>query len=466
MRLVHRFLTEGDPRIAWGERTLGGAELRLRVRGVVGWLQAEGLEPGDRVALHLPHGPAAPVLLLACWAAGLTAVPLDRHHPPAALRSLVERSGARLLVTVGRRGRALTQRIEVPRLVLDDDQAVPAGGGALRDGELRAHDAPALILWTSGSTGAPKGVTIGREAVDVFVEHWRDRLGVVADDRIAWTAALSFDLSLLDIGVALSAGATLVPVPEARLAIPAQLRDWLEAERITSIYTVPSLLGQALPADRPLPPALRVVLSAGEALPPGLAGRLRAALPDDAVLANLFGPTETNVSTAWEVPSGWSGDAVPIGTPCPYVETRIVDGELLVRGGTVMDGYWGEPDRARWTDGWLHTGDCVEEVDGLLHLRGRLDRMVKVRGYRLEPAAIEAALRAVDGVSEAAVTVEDGVTAWIVGSADPRDAAAAAARSLPSWACPDRIERIEALPRTARGKVDYAALSRAPGTPR
>ena len=464
MRLVHRFLTEGDPRIAWGARTLDGAELRRRVRGVVDWLKAEGLEPGDRVALHLPHGPAAPVLLLACWAAGLTAVPLDRHHPPAALRSLVERSGARLLVTVGRRGRALTQRIEVPRLVLDDDQAVPAGGGALRDGELRAHDAPALILWTSGSTGAPKGVTIGREAVDVFVEHWRDRLGVVADDRIAWTAALSFDLSLLDIGVALSGGATLVPVPEAQLAIPARLGGWLEAQRITGVYSVPSLLDQAVTGA--LPPSLRFVLSAGEALPAPLAGRLRQALPDDATLANLFGPTETNVSTAWEVPSGWSGDAVPIGTPCPYVETRIVDGELLVRGGTVMDGYWGEPDRARWTDGWLHTGDCVEEVDGLLHFRGRLDRMVKVRGYRLEPAAIEAALRAVEGVSEAAVTVEDGVIAWIVGSADPRDTAAAVARSLPSWACPDRIERIEALPRTARGKVDYAALTRAPGTPR
>jgi amino acid adenylation domain-containing protein len=462
MKVLERFYGHGAPALLWGGTALGPDVLRARVCGAADWLRAR-LAPGDRVALHLPHGPDAPVLLLACWQADLVAVPLDLHHPPERLGELLERSGARLFVTSGRRGAALARRLGGEALVIDGEWPLPVGGAPRW---CAAPDAPALILWTSGSTGAPKGVTIGRGAIDAVVAHWRDRLGIGPADRVAWTAALTFDLSLLDLGVAWTAGATLVPLPEARLAFPAELGAWIEEAGITCIYSVPSLLERALPEGR-MPPSLRVVLSAGEALPAGLARRLRAALPEHGLLGNLFGPTETNVSTAWMVPPGWSGERVPIGRPCPYVRVRLVDDELLVTGDTVMQGYWGEPARARWDEyanaRWLHTGDRARWDGEELVFLGRADRMVKVRGYRVEPEEVERALLALAGVAEAAVLVTDAggearLEACVVGEVDAEGVLTALARVLPGWACPDRIRVLPALPRTPRGKVDREAL--------
>ncbi|MCO4768607.1 MAG: AMP-binding protein [Deltaproteobacteria bacterium] len=456
MRLLDAF-EDGEPRIEWLGETLGAEELRGRVGASARWMREQGLLPGDRVGLHLSHGADAPVFLLACWSAGLVAVPLDLHHPPDRLAALMERSGAKLFVTSGRRGAALARRVGGPAAVLDKEWSL---GLDVAESVDLPPDAPALILWTSGSTGAPKGVTIPRRAVDSFVHWWGERLDVGPSDRLAWTAALSFDLSLLDIGVALSRGATLVPVPDARLAFPDTLGEYLDERGITCIYSVPSLLARVLD---PMPPSLRVVLSAGEALSPGLAASLRASLGERGLLANLFGPTETNVSTAWFVPWGWDGGQVSIGAPCPYVEVRLgEDDEMLVRGETVMSGYWGEPARASWTEGWLHTGDRARwDDDGLVFL-GRADRMVKVRGYRVEPEEVERQLESLSGVDSAAVVVvgqreSAELVAFAVGDFE-EDLLSDLARVLPSWACPARIERLDELPRSPRGKVDRAAL--------
>lgn len=449
MKLLDRFESVGGC-IAWEGEILDPGELRHRVAAVASRLLT--LPRGARVALHLGHGVHAPVWLLGCLAAGCVAVPLDRHLPPQRLAELVERSGASLLVTEGRRGDAVTKRIPVLREVLGELAPVERQATVRRDED---PEAPALILWTSGSTGAPKGVTVPRRAVDAFVEHWRERLSVGLEDRVAWTAALSFDLSLLDLGVALTSGARLVPVPERLLGFPTELADWLAEQEISLLYTVPSLLDRL---EREGPPrSLRTVLSAGEALPAELARRLRSRVP---TVANLFGPTETNVSTAWFVPEGWDGDVVPIGSPCPYVDVRLRDGELLVRGATVMTGYWGEPERARWDDGWLCTGDRArQEGDGFVFL-GRADRMLKVSGYRVEPEEVERALLGQPGVRGAAVDARDGaLIAWVEGEdLDAERLRAALRHSLPVWAVPERVTLLEELPRTPRGKVDRGAL--------
>ncbi len=469
MRLLDRFFTYGNPRIAWDGDEIVAGVLRRRVSGGARWLKGRGLKPGDRVALHLPHGAAAPLLLLACWAAGLVAVRIDLNHPRDHLRVLLKRCGGRFFFPCGKLGGALARRLPTETLVLDRAWTLPVAQTATAPELDLSDDAPALILWTSGSTGEPKGVNINRAAVDTFVEYWTARLAIGPADRVSWAAALSFDLSLLDLGVALTSGATLVPVPEERLAFPADLGTWLEAQRVTCLYTVPSLLDRALPAGSALPPTLRVILSAGEALSPALAKRLRAGLGDDGLLGNLFGPTETNVSTAWFAPPGWNADVVPIGTPCPYVQVRLSDdGELLVTGDTVMSGYWAEPERATWSehDGatWLHTGDRARWQDGELLFLGRMDRMIKIRGFRVEPEAVERALCDVDGVNEAAVTVEEAddgplLVAYVAGEVDAEQVRKSVTTTLSVWAIPDRIEVVEALPRSPRGKVDRSALS-------
>ncbi len=471
MRLLERFFTHETPQIAWDGEDIVAGVLRRRVAGGARWLRGRGLRPGDHVGLHLPHGAAAPLLLLACWSAGLVVVPLDLGRPTDQLRRLLKRSKARLLITSGKKGANLARHGPIESLVLDKAWTLPVAQTATAP-ELEVElspDAPALILWTSGSTGTPKGVSITRGAIDDFVEHWTERLGIGPTDRVAWTAALSFDLSLLDLGVALSSGATLVPVPEERLAFPEELGAWLTEQQVTCLYTVPSLLERALPADKPLPASLRVILSAGEALPVSLARRLRAALPAEGLLGNLFGPTETNVSVAWFAPPGWAGDAVPIGAPCPYAKVRLTDeGELLVAGSTVMTGYWGEPDRAQWSDldgdRWLHTGDLARWEGDELHFLGRADRMLKIRGYRVEPENVEGALALVPGVLEAAVIVRDSddgpvLVGFVAGDVDPVAVRKAVSATLPGWAVPEHIEVVDALPRSTRGKVDRAALS-------
>lgn len=383
MRLLDRFFDHETPRIHWEGEDIVAGVLRRRVAGGARWLRGRGLKPGDRVALHLPHGPAAALLLLACWADGLVAVPLGLDHPRDELRALLKRSGARLFVTAGRQGAALARRLPTETLVLDRAWTLPVAQSATApplDEELPA-DAPALILWTSGSTGAPKGVSVTRGAIDAFVEHWTERLAIGPDDRVAWTAPLIHDRSLLDLGIALTSGATLVPVPEEKIAAPEGLGPWLVGTSVTCLHSTPSLIERAFPAGSALPLGMRVILSTGEPLTPALAIRLQAALPAHGLLGNLFGATETNVSTAWFAPPGWDGEDVPIGEPCPYAQVRLAeDGEILVAGATVMAGYWAEPERASWTevDGvrWLRTGDRARwEGDELLFL-GRMDQVV------------------------------------------------------------------------------------------
>jgi len=336
------------------------------------------------------------------------------------------------------------------------------------------------VLHTSGSTGDPKGVVITRQHVDAFCSHWAERVQLQAGSRVAQVASLTFDLSLFELGATLGSRATLCPVPEAFLAFPSRLVEWLVEERISHWYSVPSLAGSLLDAGLPEQPhALDVLMVAGETLPAATARRMLQDLPATRLL-NLFGPTETNVSCAHELAPDFDGDSVPIGRPCPYLQIAILGeddqaaerGELVARGATVTPGYLDEAQSADWVEHagqpWLRTGDRVERRDdGLLYFLGRADRMIKRRGFRIEPEELERALRSLDAVHEAAVVPlraeEPGsaraLVAFVEGSAAEPELLEAALRSqLPAEALPDRIVPVESLPRGARGKVDRASL--------
>lgn len=465
------------PALVGGPEVVDYHALRAQASGLADAITTAGVGPGDRVALWVPRGPDAPVTLLAVWAAGAVAVPLDPLLPLPRLRILLERSESKILVACGPRGRSLGRQIGDPwadRLITQWEPSSEDGlSGGVTSGQA------ASILYTSGSTGPPKGVTITHEHVEAFTGHWANRVGLAPGAVVAALTSLSFDLSLFDIGATLRSGAALWCAPAGLLAFPVRLAAELGRVGTTHLYTVPSLLvalhDVGLPA---FAPSLRMAMYAGEAMAAPDAARLRRSFPR---LLNLFGPTETNVSCAYELPQDWEGDQVPVGWPCEYLEILLIDeegraaeeGEIVARGATVTPGYWGEPDRASWWDGgggrWLRTGDRARRgSDGSLTFLGRRDRMVKLRGYRVEPEEVERALRAVEGVAEAAVLPVTGpepsgavsLVAFVAPEyLDPAVLAEALRLRLAPWALPDRIEVLPSLPRTDRGKVDLQALS-------
>ncbi len=359
----------------------------------------------------------------------------------------------------------------------------------------------AYILYTSGSTGEPKGVMISHRTILTFVNWCAERFAMSEADRVTSHAPLHFDLSTFDIYVTIKAGATVVLLPEKLSVFPIQLTRLLEAERITVTYLVPSILslmvnyGKLSAYDLS---ALRLVLFAGEVFPIKYLRELVAALPH-ADYFNLYGPTETNVCTYYQVQPDDLDPArtqpVPIGIACENMEVFAVDeldqrvsepgqeGELWVRGSCVAQGYWG--DAAKTAKNFVpnrfnphvseiayRTGDIVtlaEDRRNWLYV-GRRDHMIKSRGYRIELGEIEAALYAHPGVKEAAVIAipdemlgsrlrayvaplhQDGLT--------PKELETHCSQHLPRYMVPESIELREALPKTSSGKINRTLLAR------
>ncbi len=356
-------------------------------------------------------------------------------------------------------------------------EAAPVG--TLADTDSPGEDELAYILYTSGSTGTPKGVCISHRNALAFVEWAYAELAPTDEDRFANHAPLHFDLSVLDLYVAFLAGACVCLIPETISFIPARLVELVRAERITIWYSVPSalmLMERAGLLEDP-PQALRAVLFAGEPFPIEPLRHLRGALPR-ARLLNLYGPTETNVCTWYEV-GEIDEDAerpVPIGKACSGDKVWIEDrdgfpvpvggrGELVVEGPTVMLGYWG----ARRQRGPYRTGDIAERISPEEYRYvGRRDAMVKVRGHRVELGEVEAALVAHEEIREAAVVVlGTGLDSRLVAAVVARADTALGLLEIKRW-CAERLPRymivhelrvLAELPRSRNGKLDRRALA-------
>jgi amino acid adenylation domain-containing protein len=362
--------------------------------------------------------------------------------------------------------------------------------------ELAIETDLAYILYTSGSTGTPKGVMISHRNSLTFVEWAAAAAGLSQQDRVCSPAPLHFDLSVFDVFASCQAAACLTVLPDRAATFPVSIARWLEAERISVWYSVPSVL-TLLACYGNLPQfdlsGLRTVIFAGEVFPPKHLAQLMAELPRPRYL-NWYGPTETNVCTAFEMPAGWAGARpAPIGKACANTEVFAVtsegrrvtepgeEGELYVRGPSLMRGYWGEPaktsevlvpDPFRAESGELvyRTGDLVTlEPDGNYAYLGRRDGMVKIRGYRVELGEVEAALYRHPAIQEAAVLpVPDEllgsrlraiITADGAGNLTRENVLDHCRKWLPGYMVPDIIEFREALPRTSTGKVNRAGLA-------
>jgi amino acid adenylation domain-containing protein len=483
-------------------------ELNQRADRLAGFLVAAGVSPGDRVGVILPKGVHAITAFLATMKCRAAYVPVDFTAPVARNRAILadcevkaavldrscasvldEWPGARVPAVVVFAGEGPTLQPRRNPRVVDWDEAsthepVHVAGRDRRD--------LAYILYTSGSTGIPKGVMLSQENALSFVNWCSDEFGVTESDRFSSHAPFHFDLSILDIYVPLKHGATLYVVSEDLGKTPRDLARFIAEHRLTVWYSTPSILallaefGNLASRDHS---ALRLVLFAGEVFPVKLLRQLTRLWPGPAYY-NLYGPTETNVCTFARVPTPVPEDRTapyPIGWPCPHCEPLLVDEEgqevrdgeeglLCIAGTSVFPGYWNRPEqnaRAFLTRGgkrWYDTGDVVrlDPSEGFIYL-GRRDRMVKRRGYRIELGEIERGLYQHPLIAEAAVvSISDGSGVRIVAYLSPRaderpsiiELKTFCATALPSYMSPDAFHFVSSLPRTSTDKVDYQGLMR------
>ena len=493
------------PAVEQQQRSLSYAELLDQARRLAAALHARGLGPGDRVGLLLDKSVEAVIGLYGILGAGAAYVPLDAKQPADRLGLILRDGGIEAVITRGAElarfaGSDALSGVRTA-LIFGELPAVHPGteaAAALADAPLdlpcpSGDDDLAYVLYTSGSTGQPKGVMLSHRAAMAFVDWAVRDLALRAEDRLASQAAFSFDLSILDLFGAAAAGATLCLVPDEVSLLPRALGEWIETRCITVLYSVPWVLIQLLTMgniEQRNYEALRLALFAGEVFPVKHLSALMHALPG-VDFHNLFGPTETNVCTAYRVavPPDPEGDPVPIGRPVSGDSCWVLDadgqqqpdgveGELIVAGPSVLSGYWGDEQRTRTCFVDLsaqggparayRTGDRVlRRPDGNLIYLGRMDRMVKRRGYRIELGEVEAALLAHPDIKEAAVAAEAGsqtarIRAFAVTlSDDPPgqlELKSFLAGRLPRYMIPDTIERVEEFPRTRTGKIDRRRL--------
>jgi amino acid adenylation domain-containing protein len=469
--------------ISWDDGTWSYAELAERSRSY-----ASGLEKGSVVAVCGERGPELVAALLGILEAGAAFLILDPAYPDTRLEEIVRQ-------VAPSSPRALPWARESRPLGPDNAAGVfwgalgPKVRASLAQGNALGGEGGSVSLaylaFTSGSTGRPKGILGTHAPVTAFLAWYRERFGLTAADRFALLSGLAHDPLLRDVFAPLTLGARLsIPAP-ARLREPAPLRDWLRREAVTVLHLTPSLaellLQGAAPGDLP---SVRLAMFGGEPLTWALAARFREAAPN-ALCVNAYGATETPQVMACfpiegddlrrrdpgRVPVGWGRDGVDLlvvnsmGEPCGVGEL----GEIVIRSPYLSLGYLGDEalTRERFPAPDLYrTGDLGRHrPDGAVEIAGRADRQLKIRGHRVEPAEIEAALCAHPAVRDAAVvgrlssTGETRLVAYVI-PAEPSvpDLRAWLLARLPEPLVPPSIVLLDSFPLTPNGKIDRRAL--------
>jgi amino acid adenylation domain-containing protein len=479
-----------------GTETETYSGLDRRAEELAGHLRSLGVVEERVVGMCLNRSIDMVVAMLAILKAGGAYLPLDPSYPSERLGFMLADSGAGWLVTET----AVEKRLVEPQVrvvCVDRDRDTWAGRPPADVREVVAADAPAYVLYTSGSTGQPKAV-VGHHRGIVNVVRWLERAFPYEPDEVACQkTALSFVDSVWELFGPLLAGVPFVVLPEGLAAEPRELIDALAAHRVTRIVLVPSLLEALLETRDALSrqlPDLRLWMLSGEALSGESAARLRRRLPK-ARLVNLYGQSEASaVATAGEVDATPPG-GVPIGRPIANTRCYVLDrhlqpvppgipGELYVGGSGLARGYLNRaaqtarsfvPDPFGRQPGsrLYRTGDLVRHLaDGQLEFLGRVDDQVKLRGFRIEPAEIEAVMTRHRAVSQAAVALRDDgagdprLVAYLVSDPASRIAQDAIAdelrqalrRSVPEYMIPSDFVVLPALPRTSSGKLDRLGL--------
>ena len=494
-------------------RTLTYRELDALSTQLAQYLEGYGITQGDRVGLYLDKSLEAVAAICAILKVGAAYVPLDPASPVKRIAFLIENCQMKGLITNQAKMKGLvTELPTLPPCLVCIDQTSSVGVAAIPPNlDLSANvrcgnrtddnnqsgtgEALAYILYTSGSTGQPKGVMISQRAALSFVNWAVGYVGLQAGDRVASHAPFHFDLSIFDLFATFKAGATLVLVPPELSIFPRNLADWIARMGITVWYSVPSVLTRLVlhgGLERYSFAHLRQILFAGEVFPITHLRQLQRLLPH-AHYHNLYGPTETNVCTVYGVATIPADQRSPvaIGRACAGCELFVLNdqgepcqvgevGTLHVGGASLMQGYWGLPAQ---TDAVLRphpqapgvklycTGDLVYQTDdGNYHFCGRRDAQVKSRGYRIELGEVEVILHTHPAVAEAVVVARPDAEVGALLKAivvvrgghsfTASDLTRFCAERLPSYMLPSTIEFRPQLPVMATGKIDRLLLQK------
>jgi amino acid adenylation domain-containing protein len=469
-----------NKQVSYGElaRRSGSLALRLRERGV---------GPEVPVGLQMERSIELVVAILAVVRAGGVYVPLDPAYPRERLEMLIADSGARVVLGRGAAGSCGPASSGAPRSqspVLGPGRphssVEPLAGGTAEQ--------LAYLIYTSGSTGVPKGVAVPHRAVARLILG-ANYVTLSGADRIAQVSTPSFDAATFEIWGALLTGARLVVFPPGARSL-AELGREIRQSEVTVLWLTAGLFHQMVESHLEDLIGVGQLLAGGDVLSPMQVARLRRSLPG-CRLINGYGPSEgTTFTCCYWVEVADPGSPVPIGRPISNTTATVLDrelrpvpigvaGELCAGGLGLARGYWGDP--ARTAEKFVpdaggavpgerlyRTGDRVRLwADGRVEFLGRLDRQVKVRGFRVEPGEVEAALAGHPGVRAAAVDVrpEPGggrhLVAWVVGEVPALELRRYLLAKLPEHAVPVAFFPLSGLPLTPQGKVDRKALSEA-----
>ncbi|HST62618.1 MAG TPA: amino acid adenylation domain-containing protein, partial [Longimicrobium sp.] len=469
--------------VEFGDVAVTYGEMDARANQLAHHLRRYGVGPEVRVALCLERGPDLIAAVLGILKAGGAYVGLDPAYPPERLAYMLADSAAAVLVTRdGLRG-ILPPVDGLPIVSLDGAAAEIAGESAERLESGTVPHSLAHVMYTSGSTGVPKGVAIQHQSVVRLVHH--PAYARLAPDEVMLQAGpISFDSSTLEVWSALLTGGRLAVLPSGAPSLE-ELGGVLRKHGVTVAW-ITSGLFQAMVEER-LDDlgGMRQVMSGGDVLPAWHVLKVRERFPHIRVV-NGYGPTENTVFTCcYTIPEGWSGATIPVGGPTPNTRVYVLDrslrplpvgipGELFAAGDGLARGYLNRP--ALTAEKFLpdpfvpgarmyRTGDLGRWLpDGTIDFRGRIDTQVKIRGFRIEPGEVEALLRGEDGVRDCAVIVREDtpgdkrLVAYVVGDAGADALRARMRSSLPDYLVPAAFVTVDALPLTPNGKLDRRAL--------
>ncbi|MBI5049315.1 MAG: amino acid adenylation domain-containing protein [Nitrospirae bacterium] len=484
-------------------------------------LDSRNVRTGDRIGIYLHKSIDAVTAIFGILKSGACYVPLDPMSPVERQILIVNDCSLEYLITSSKKLPDVRQILQSASslkyiFVIDiakeecqeqisgvniifKDEIFKTPGTSMEQPQKQVTESNlAYILYTSGSTGQPKGVMIPHKAALAFVNWAWKCFNVNSDDIVSSHAPFHFDLSIFDIFAAVKAGATICIVPHELSSFPRSLSDFIEKQKISTWYSVPSILTQLVlygNLEQKNLSSLRQVLFAGEVFPSKYLRRLMELIPH-AKYYNLYGPTETNVITYYhvaELPD--VNTSIPIGVPCDGVKTYIVNksgaivkngemGELYVSAPTLMDGYWKDSKKTESVlfknpssflpsanETIYKTGDLVNyNQNGVLEYHGRGDAMIKSRGYRIELGEIETALLSHPDINEAAVLgiPHDEIGTWIKAFvASKKDSAISekavqhfCSQKLPHYMVPEAVAITDSLPKTSTGKIDRKKLEK------